>query len=149
LSILAEGELSTAMVVDLPLELKHTLTPCPTEKGKMQAVLTPLPAPLPVPTPPTALPYALAPAPHVPKPKPLASPCALAPAMPSAPPPTSYAKAATSTPMLKYQMRPGPVVYLCQISLTVLLWDIAQTKAPLLVATCNQALALEAQHANI
>ena len=137
------------MVVDSPSGPEQTLTPCPVQKGKMKAVLTPSPAPLPTPAPPTAQPHAPAQAPCAPKPKPQALPHAAASAVPSAPPPTSYAKAMASVPKPKFHTRPSLVVHLHHTSLATPLREVAQSKAPALVVACNEALSSEAQHANI
>ena len=143
-------DIDTTMAVDAPSDHKHMPTPCPTQKGKMKAVATPPPAPLPMPTPPAA-PRAQAKAqkPHAPKPKPSAPPIAVAPATAPAPPSASYAKAAASTPKLKYHARPSLVVHIHKTVSSATLWEFANTKAPVLVATCNEALGSEARYANV
>ena len=145
-------DINTTMAIDAPSDHEHMPTPCPTQKGKIKAVATPPLAPLPVPTPPAA-PRAQAQAqaqkPHAPKPKTSAPPTAVAPAVAPAPPPASYAKAAASTPKPKYHARPSLVVHICKTGLSTTLWEFANTKAPVLVAACNEALGSEARYANV
>ena len=138
-------DVDTTMAVDAPSDHKHMPTPHPTQKGKMKAVATPPPAPLPVPTPPTA-PCAQAQAqkPRAPKPKTSAPPAAA-----PAPPPTSYAKAVASTPKPKYHARPSLVVHIRKTVSSATLREFANTKAPILVAACNEALGSEARYANV
>ena len=143
-------DINTTMAVDAPSDHERTPTPRPTQKGKMKAVATPPPAPLPVPTPPAA-PRAQAQAqkPRAPKPKPSAPPAAAAPAVAPAPPPTSYAKAAASAPKPKYHARPSLVVHIHKTVSSATLREFANTKAPILVAACNEALGSEARYANV
>ena len=125
-------------------------TPHPTQKGKMKAVATPPLAPLPVPTPPAA-PRAQAQAqkPRAPKPKPLAPPTAAPSAAAPTPPPTSYAKAAASVPKPKYHARPSLVLHIRKTVSSTTLQEFTNTKAPVLVAACNEALGSEARYANV
>ena len=143
-------DIDTTMAVDAPSDHERTPTPHPTQKGKMKAVVTPPPAPLPVPTPPAA-PCAQAQAqkPRAPKPKPSAPPAAAAPAAAPAPLPASYAKAAASAPKPKYHARPSLVVHIRKTVSSATLREFASTKAPVLVAACNEALGSEARYANV
>ena len=110
----------------------------------MKAIPTPSPTPLPTSAPPTAPSHAPAQVPHAPKPTPQALPCAAASATPSAPPPASYAKAVASMPKPKFHARPSLVVHLHHTSLAMPLREVAQSKAPALVAAYNEALSSEA-----
>ena len=103
-----------------------------------------------MPTPPAA-PRAQAQAqkPHAPKPKPSAPPAAAAPAAAPAPPPASYAKAVASAPKPKYHARPSLVVHVHKTVLSATLQEFANTKAPVLMAACNEALGSEARYANV
>ena len=143
-------DVDTTMVVDGPSDHERTPTPRPTQKGKMKAVATPPPAPLPVPSFPAA-PRAQAPTqkPRAPRPKPSAPPAAAAPAAAPAPPPASYAKAAASAPKPKYHARPSLVVHIRKTVSSATLREFANTKAPILVAACNEALGSEARYANV
>ena len=69
--------------------------------------------------------------------------------MAPAPPPASYAKATVSVPKPKYHARPSLVVYIRKTVLSATLQEFANTKAPILMATCNEALGSEARYANI
>ena len=143
-------DIDTTMVVDAPTDYERMPTPCPTQKGKMKAVTTPPLAPLPMPTPPAASrTQAQAQKPRASKPKPSAPPTAAAPAAAPAPPPTSYAKAAASTPKPKFHTRPSLVVHIRKTVSSATLWGFTNTKAPILVAACNEALGSEARYANV
>ena len=87
--------------------------------------------------------------PCAPKPKPSAPPAAAAPAAAPAPPPASYAKAAASAPKPKYHARPSLVVHIRKTVSSATLREFANTKAPVLMAACNEALGSEARYANV
>ena len=63
--------------------------------------------------------------------------------------PASYAKAAVSVLKLKYHARPSLVVHIHKTISSATLQEFANTKAPILVATCNEALGSEARYTNI
>jgi hypothetical protein len=92
----------------------------------------------PTPAPPTAQPYAQAPK------------KAKAWAPPSIPPaPATYAKAMALRPKPKPATRPSLVVHLCHTLLLTTLRKIANTQAPRLVTTYNEALTSEAYYASV